>query len=92
MAQVFRQAPSNHSFFSFQTHPHLTRSKDEKFRAWNEKWVECNVSEQDMKNCTEWLLGKGTDVIPNRTRILTDNDLTKPPYVPYNKYKVEKTD
>lgn len=74
----------------FQSHPQLTKKKDEKFRAWNEKWVERNVSDEEIKNCTDWLLGKGNDVVSNKTKISTDNDLSKPPYVPYNRYKVEK--
>lgn len=48
------------------------------------------MTEQELKTCTDWLLGKGNDVILNKTKILMDNDLSKPPYVPYNRYKVEK--
>ncbi|KAL0268238.1 UNVERIFIED_CONTAM: hypothetical protein PYX00_010266 [Menopon gallinae] len=75
-----------------KSHPGLTKTKNRKFKAWNDKWVECNVNEHELKTCMDWLLGKGNDVIPNKTKILTDNDLTKPPYVPYNRYKVERLD
>jgi len=34
-------------------------------------------------------MGLGDNVVPNRTRVLTDNDLLKTPYIPYNRYRVE---
>ncbi|KAK6620163.1 hypothetical protein RUM44_006564 [Polyplax serrata] len=73
-----------------KSHPWLTKTKNKKFKEWNDRWVECNVADHELKTCTDWLMGRGCDVVPNRTKILTDNDLTKPPYVPYNRYKVER--
>lgn len=39
--------------------------------------------------CQEWLMGRYENLIPHRTRVITDNDQAKPPYRSYNRYRVE---
>jgi paired amphipathic helix protein Sin3a len=73
-----------------QTHPEITKRLSSKFRAWLKKWASANVSDVQHKQCTDWLMGRGEGVVPNRTRVLTDNDLSRTPYVSYNRYRVER--
>lgn len=35
-------------------------------------------------------MGRSDGVVPNRTRVLADNDLRRTPYVPYNRYRVDR--
>lgn len=35
-------------------------------------------------------MGRGDGVVPNRTRVVTDNDITRTPYAPYSRYRVER--
>lgn len=76
--------------FLFQSHPNVTKHKANRFRAWSKQWVSANVSDVQQKQCIDWMMGRGEGVVPNRTRVLTDNDLTQSPYAPYNRYRVEK--
>ncbi|KAJ8963093.1 hypothetical protein NQ318_018557 [Aromia moschata] len=73
-----------------KSHPQVTKQKATRFRAWLKKWAGANVSDVQVKQCTDWLMGRGEGVVPNRTRVLTDNDLSRTPYVPYNRYRVER--
>lgn len=34
-------------------------------------------------------MGRGDNLVPNRTRLIQNNDITKTPYVTFNKYRVE---
>ena len=77
------------SLFS-QTHPEVTKRLSSKFRVWLKKWASVNVSDVQHKHCIDWLMGRGEGVVPNRTRVLTDNDLSRTPYVSYNRYRVER--
>lgn len=68
----------------------MTKHKAAKFRGWLKKWAGSNVSDAQSKQCTDWLMGRGDGVVPNRTRVLADNDLQRTPYVPYNRYRVDR--
>ncbi|CAB3386339.1 Hypothetical predicted protein, partial [Cloeon dipterum] len=72
-----------------EAHPRVTIRLLRKFRDWHQKWASVHVSEDQQKSTTDWLMGLGDNMMPNRTRILTDNDLSKSPYIPYNRYRVE---
>lgn len=72
-----------------QTHPAVTKFKSTRFRAWCKRWAAVNVSDAQSKQCNEWLMGRGDNVVRNRTRVLTNNDLTLTPYIVYNRYRVE---
>jgi len=48
------------------------------------------VSDSQHKACVDWLMGRGEGVVPNRTRVLTDNDVARPPYRSYNRYRVDR--
>lgn len=76
--------------FCFQTHPIVTKRKNSSFRLWHKNWATSNVSDVQQKQCTDWLMGRGENVIPNRTKVIVHSDLTRTPYVPYNRYRVEK--
>lgn len=71
-----------------QTHAAITKRLAIRFRAWLRCWQQKHVSESQTKQCTDWLMGTGPDFVPNKTWIQTDNDLTKTPYIPYNRYRV----
>lgn len=73
-----------------QTHPAVTKRLANRFRTWLKKWTAANVTDAQQKHCTDWLMGRGDGVVPNRTRVLTDNDITRTPYAPYNRYRVER--
>ncbi|CAG9766340.1 unnamed protein product [Ceutorhynchus assimilis] len=80
----------NSAFFKArQSHPKVTKRKSSKFRGWLKKWANSNVSDVQARHCTDWLMGRGENVVPNRTRVMTDNDLQRTPYVPYNRYRVD---
>jgi paired amphipathic helix protein Sin3a len=48
------------------------------------------VSDSQHRVCVDWLMGRGEGVVPNRTRVLTDNDVARPPYRSYNRYRVDR--
>ncbi|KAF4531705.1 hypothetical protein B566_EDAN012507 [Ephemera danica] len=73
-----------------ESHPAVSRKLSRLFRAWHRSWADEHVTEEQQKQSTEWLMGLGDNVIPNRTRILTNNDLSRPPYCRYNRYRVER--
>lgn len=76
--------------FLLQSHPQVTKKKASRFRHWLKQWAIEHVSDGQVKQCTDWLMGRCEGVVPNRTRVLTDNDLSRTPYVPYNRYRVER--
>lgn len=76
--------------FLLQSHPQVTKQKGAQFRAWLKQWVSENVSDAQVKQCTDWLMGRCDGVVPNRTRVVTDIDISRTPYVPFNRYRVER--
>ncbi|XP_057664954.1 paired amphipathic helix protein Sin3b isoform X1 [Diorhabda carinulata] len=73
-----------------KSHPHVTKKKAGRFRQWLKHWTSEHVSDIQVKQCTDWLMGRCEGVVPNRTRVLNDNDINRTPYVPYNRYRVER--
>nr|CAI5849844.1 unnamed protein product [Callosobruchus analis] len=73
-----------------KSHPTVTKRKGARFRAWLRRWATSHVSDAQQRQCTDWLMGRGEGVAPNRTRVVADNDLSRTPYVPYNRYRVER--
>ncbi|CAH1169902.1 unnamed protein product [Phaedon cochleariae] len=73
-----------------KSHPSVTKHKSCRFRQWLRRWGERHISDAQSKRCVDWLMGRGADVIPNRTRVLADNDLARTPYAPYNRYRVDR--
>lgn len=77
-------------FSFFQSHPKVTQNLRKKFQVFHKRWLKENVDEEQEKHCKNWLLGRTEDNIPTSC-IRVDNP-SKPPYTPYNRYKVlEKT-
>jgi paired amphipathic helix protein Sin3a len=68
----------------------MTKRMDSKFHRWHESWVSKNVTEAQHRFCQDWLLGRYENLIPHRTRVITDNDQTRSPYRQYNRYRVER--
>ncbi|KAK4884156.1 hypothetical protein RN001_000427 [Aquatica leii] len=73
-----------------KSHPSVTKRLGIRFRSWLKRWTSVNVSDSQHKQCTDWLMGRTEGVVPNRTRVVSNNDLTRSPYSPYNRYRVER--
>ncbi|KAF5281319.1 hypothetical protein FQA39_LY17831 [Lamprigera yunnana] len=73
-----------------KSHPSVTKRLGIRFRSWLKRWTSANVSDSQHKQCTDWLMGRAEGVVPNRTRVVSNNDLTRSPYSPYNRYRVER--
>ncbi|XP_033219948.1 paired amphipathic helix protein Sin3a-like [Belonocnema kinseyi] len=74
---------------SLESHPLVTKSKNAKFHQWFASWTRENVSEEQHKICQDWLMGRYENLIPHRTRVVTDNNQTRTPYRQYNRYRVD---
>ena len=76
--------------FDLQTHPKVTQAMDSRFNAFVQKWLNKNVSDIQRISINDWLLGRNqNDLVPNRTTIKKDNNLSLTPYRIYNRYRVE---
>lgn len=76
--------------FYQQTHQKVTKARAAKFYKFVQKWYDENVSKAQSIDCTDWFMGRQSDQIPNIITTKTqENDLTKTPYAPYNRYKVQ---
>ncbi|PSN32659.1 hypothetical protein C0J52_12290 [Blattella germanica] len=73
-----------------QSHSSVSLRLSCKFHGWHSGWTTKHVSDSQHKACVDWLMGRGEGVVPNRTRILTDNDVARPPYRSYNRYRVDR--
>ncbi|XP_063217594.1 paired amphipathic helix protein Sin3b isoform X4 [Bacillus rossius redtenbacheri] len=73
-----------------ESHAKVSLRLSTRFRKFHSLWESANVSESQQKTCLEWLMGRGDGVVPNRTRVLTDNDVMRAPYRSYNRYRVER--
>ncbi|CAH0550046.1 unnamed protein product [Brassicogethes aeneus] len=73
-----------------KSHPTVTKLKASRFRAFLKEWAVENVSDAQSRDCAEWFMGRGDGFVPNRTRLHCDNDCARAPYVPYNRYRVER--
>ncbi|XP_070503686.1 paired amphipathic helix protein Sin3a isoform X1 [Chironomus tepperi] len=75
---------------SKQTHPNITKSMDQKFNAYLQKWLSKNSSELQRLTITDWLLGRNqSNFLPCKTIVKKDNNILETPYCTYNRYKVE---
>lgn len=70
----------------------LSKRLESKFRAWHEAWAAENLTHTQCENAVDWLMGRAPDTVPNETIVLRDNPLDKPPYIPYNRYRVRRLD
>jgi len=75
-----------------KTHPKVTSTKYAKYKKVVDAWVGENCTEADLRTNTDWLMGRGPDMHPNRTVIANDNSLNRSPYRPYNRYVVQMLD
>ncbi|XP_071446323.1 paired amphipathic helix protein Sin3a isoform X2 [Hetaerina americana] len=72
-----------------ESHRSVTQRLNRKFRGWHDRWLVRHVSDVQRRSTLDWLMGHGEGVVPNRTRLVTDNDLSRPPYSSYNRYRVD---
>ncbi|KAK7790679.1 hypothetical protein R5R35_008201 [Gryllus longicercus] len=73
-----------------QSHPAVSRNLSARFSRWHVSWAREHVSDTQHRTCVDWLMGRGEGVVPNRTRVLSDNDTARPPYRAYNRYSVDR--
>lgn len=73
-----------------QCHPAVTKHLNSKFHQWLASWASKNVADVQHRLCQDWLMGRYENLIPHKTRVITDNDQTRSPYRQYNRYRVER--
>ncbi|CAD7078480.1 unnamed protein product [Hermetia illucens] len=73
-----------------QTHAAVTKSMYKKFQTFVNKWLEKNVSEQQLQQSNDWLLGRNAELAPNSTNLILEKDVRRTPYRKYNRYKVDR--
>lgn len=75
-----------------EIHQRVSEIKTSNFNAWHRVWLDRYVTPTMWKFCNEWLLKSD----PEKFKLVcvTMSDCTKPPYIPYSKYRVRyyKTD
>lgn len=63
---------------------------DQRFDGFVQKWLVKNVSDLQRISITDWLSGRNqNDLVPNKTSIKKDNNISETPYRIFNRYKVE---
>ncbi|XP_046593518.1 paired amphipathic helix protein Sin3b isoform X2 [Neodiprion lecontei] len=73
-----------------QCHPAVTKHLNSKFHQWLARWATQNVADTQHRLCQDWLMGRYENLIPHRTRVVTDNDQSRSPYRQYNRYRIER--
>ena len=62
----------------------------EKFDSFVQKWLSVNAMETQTSTIVDWLQGKNQlNFLPCKTVVKKDNNITKTPYYPFNRYVVE---
>lgn len=82
---------SNFLLSSIQSHAAVTKSMSSKFYRFVTKWCDKNVTETMRNQCNDWFMGRHPDLVSNVTLKIEGNDVTKTPYAPYNRYKLDRT-
>lgn len=93
LMQLVKERSSNErkcNISIWQCHPTVTKRKDSKFHHWHASWVSKNGTDIQHRLCQDWLMGRWENLIPHRTRVITDNDQTRSPYRQYNRFRVER--
>ncbi|XP_055952597.1 paired amphipathic helix protein Sin3b-like isoform X1 [Argiope bruennichi] len=69
-----------------ETHQAISEIKTSNFNAWHRVWLDRYVTPAMIKFCNDWFLKSD----PEKFKLVrqTISDCTKPPYIPYYKYKV----
>ncbi|XP_049530557.1 uncharacterized protein LOC125948482 isoform X1 [Anopheles darlingi] len=77
-----------------KTHPKVTKRMHQKFKKFVDQWLDSNVTASQQDSCNDWLVGKQQNLIQNlnTTVVVQNNDLNRTPYVPYKRYKVDKSE
>ncbi|GFR11870.1 paired amphipathic helix protein Sin3a [Trichonephila clavata] len=69
-----------------EVHQAVSEIKTSNFNAWHRIWLDRYVIPSMFKYCNDWL--QRSDPKKFKLMRVTVSDCTKPPYIPYNKYKV----
>ncbi|GIY94793.1 paired amphipathic helix protein Sin3a [Caerostris extrusa] len=69
-----------------EIHQAASEIKTSNFIAWHMAWLDEHVTPTMLKSCNDWLVKNEKDKFTSER--VTVSDCTKPPYIPYNKYKV----
>ncbi|GFS45260.1 paired amphipathic helix protein Sin3a [Trichonephila inaurata madagascariensis] len=69
-----------------EVHQAVSEIKTSNFNNWHRIWLERYVTPSMFRHCNNWLLKNGPD--KSQVTLVTVNNCTKPPYIPYSKYKV----
>ncbi|XP_023245695.1 paired amphipathic helix protein Sin3a isoform X2 [Copidosoma floridanum] len=73
-----------------QSHRKVTKDKCSKFQEWHFKWASKNIVDSQHRLCQDWLMGRYENLVPHRTRVITDNDQARTPYRQYNRYSIDR--
>lgn len=64
---------------------------NQRFKKVVDTWLDQHVTASQRAMCVDWLLGKRQDLMKNTTSVIVqDNGLSRTPYAPYNRYKVDQ--
>ncbi|XP_054720925.1 paired amphipathic helix protein Sin3b-like [Uloborus diversus] len=69
-----------------EIHQQVSEIKTSNFNAWHRVWLDRYVTSAMLKSCNDWLLRSE----PEKYKLVRRNinNCTKPPYIPYNKYRL----
>ena len=71
-----------------QTHKKVSLRLHKKFGSWLDGWARKNVSADQTKACTDWLMGEVDGLKASTTRHVDLHPTDRAPFCPYSKYKV----
>ena len=77
-----------HILFCVQSHEHVSMRLHNNFSTWLDKWRARNVSGSQEAACIEWLQGHSEGQRPCTTLVHDNNDISRPPYYRYRRYRV----
>ncbi|XP_053663250.1 paired amphipathic helix protein Sin3a [Anopheles marshallii] len=76
---------------SRKSHCRVTTRMDQRFKSVVDRWLDQHVTDSQRASCVDWLLGKRQDLVKSTTSVIVqDNGLSRTPYAPYNRYKVNQ--
>ncbi|EAA12860.5 AGAP007892-PA, partial [Anopheles gambiae str. PEST] len=74
-----------------KSHCRVTTRMNQRFKKVVDTWLDQHVTASQRAMCVDWLLGKRQDLMKNTTSVIVqDNGLSRTPYAPYNRYKVDQ--
>ncbi|KAK2144293.1 hypothetical protein NP493_4262g00000 [Ridgeia piscesae] len=71
-----------------ETHKKVSLRLHNKFQSWLDGWAQENVSTEQSKACTDWLMGDVDGLKESTTKRVDLHPSERAPFCPYNKYTV----